>query len=301
MSMQFDEIKTYTGVPLQLALNQMQQVLPPQAYTKVSGAGADLTDISPAYLNEKVTEIFGPCGIGWFYQIERDHQRISLVERAYSGGGGTYETWEASVDMLQLFYRFYDGEGNLNVSEAIISNGYSDNKNRGYALRGAITNAIGAGFAKLLWQLPVYKGIVDHKNAHQHEVGSIPVAAADGRSGSSRTTTRSAQKSTASQKAKTKRKTATRAKASAKAKVASKQPAEAEAHMEDALYAAEDYVIPEDHIIKKHRGYRMGGPKDDAPGLTPEAIAYYATNWKPSPDDEVGQTIVKYAGMLTAV
>ena len=55
--------------------------------------------------------------------------------------------------------------GHTLISEPITATGGNDNEVEAYAVRGALTNALGAAFAKLTWQLPVYKGQLSHRNA----------------------------------------------------------------------------------------------------------------------------------------
>ena len=172
--MNYSKIKTLTGVPLTDALREMQAVLPPAAYKSVPGAGVDLTDTDPAYLTEKVTELFGACGIGWWYVVNPEFIHVHTVDRQKSGGRGSYQTWEATIAQLRLYYAYHEEGGLVKESRAIIANGGSDNKNRVFAERGALTNALGAAWAKLLWQLPIYKGIVSHKNAASFKVGEVP-------------------------------------------------------------------------------------------------------------------------------
>ena len=62
-------------------------------------------------------------------------------------------------------YRLLDATGQPLISEPITATGGNDNEVESYAVRGALTNAIGAAFAKLTWQLPVYKGQLSHRNA----------------------------------------------------------------------------------------------------------------------------------------
>lgn len=154
--------KTLTGLTLGEAINRMAEILPPAAYKKVPGA-ADLTDIDPAHLTETATKVFGPCGIGWAFHYDPANLEVRWVERT-KRSGDVYETYEAELKQLTLRYA-YVADDTVRWSEPIPANGGVDNENRGYAERGSLTNAIGAAFAKLCWQLLVYKGVVDHTNA----------------------------------------------------------------------------------------------------------------------------------------
>lgn len=67
----------------------------PDNAQKTIGAGRlkGMTDINPMWRIQKLTEIFGPCGIGWWYRI--------LNERLEPGAGGEVA---AFVD-IELYYR----------------------------------------------------------------------------------------------------------------------------------------------------------------------------------------------------
>ncbi len=155
--------KTLTGLPLGQAITKLAEVLPPEAYKKVPGA-ADLTDIDPAYLTETVTRVLGPCGLGWSFSYNPADLEVRFTERI-TRKGDTYAVYEATLARLDLRYCCLDGENRPTWSEPILANGGSDNEQKGFAVRGALTNAIGAAFAKLCWQILVYKGIVSHENA----------------------------------------------------------------------------------------------------------------------------------------
>ncbi len=155
--------KTLTGMTLGQAITKLAEVLPPDAYKKVPGA-ADLTDIDPAYLTETVTRVFGPCGLGWTFTYNPADLEVRYVERT-TRRGDAYAVYEATLARLDLRYCCLNGEDRPTWSESILANGGSDNEQKGFAVRGALTNAIGAAFAKLCWQILVYKGIVSHDNA----------------------------------------------------------------------------------------------------------------------------------------
>lgn len=154
---------TLTGLTLGQAITKLAEVLPPEAYKKVPGA-ADLTDIDPAYLTETVTKVFGPCGLGWSFSYNPDDLEVRYAERT-TRKGDTYSVYEATLARLDLRFCCLDGEKRPTWSEPILANGGSDNEQKGFAVRGALTNAIGAAFSKLCWQILVYKGIVSHDNA----------------------------------------------------------------------------------------------------------------------------------------
>jgi hypothetical protein len=158
-----DNWKTLTGMSLTDAMAKLREVLIPEAYKAVPGAG-DFTDIDPSYLTKVSTDVFGICGIGWGYTY--DIEAITVDKDVRTSSSGRERTvYMAGLNRLDVWFAYVDDDGNIRMSATIPTSGGSENENRGYAVRGAITNAIGAAFAKLTWQLYVYMGMVDHKNA----------------------------------------------------------------------------------------------------------------------------------------
>jgi hypothetical protein len=157
------EIRTLSGFTMKAALAKMQEVLPQDAYKKVPGA-ANLTDISPAYRAEVVSEVFGMCGIGWWFEFSIAAGDIEYIEK--KGSNGPYFRWKVLIKDFKLFYSYVIGDQQY-VSAPIPATGENENAERGYAIKGAITTCQGAAFSHLLWQLSVYKNNLDHRNAGQ--------------------------------------------------------------------------------------------------------------------------------------
>ena len=159
----FTTAKTVTGFTLEQVVAELQKPLPAAAYKPVPGA-SDLTDIDPAYLTEVATKVFGPIGFGWWYDYAPTDLTVSAEVRT-AKSGREYTVFTASLHKLIVRYRLIDATSNTLISEPITATGGNDNEVESYAVRGALTNAIGAAFAKLTWQLPVYKGQLSHRNA----------------------------------------------------------------------------------------------------------------------------------------
>ena len=159
----FTTAKTVTGFTLEQVVAELQKPLPAAAYKPVPGA-SDLTDIDPAYLTEVATKVFGPIGFGWWYDYAPTDLTVSAEVRT-AKSGREYTVFTASLHKLIVRYRLIDASGTTLISEPITATGGNDNEVESYAVRGALTNAIGAAFAKLTWQLPVYKGQLSHRNA----------------------------------------------------------------------------------------------------------------------------------------
>jgi len=155
--------KTVNGFTLPQVIAELQKPLPASAYKPVPGA-TDLTDIDPAYLTEVATQVFGPIGFGWWYDYQPSDLSVT-VEARTAKSGREYTVYTASLHKLIVRYRLLDAAGHTLISEPITATGGNDNEVESYAVRGALTNALGAAFAKLTWQLPVYKGQLSHRNA----------------------------------------------------------------------------------------------------------------------------------------
>ena len=74
MEFDFTTAQTVTGFTLAQVVAEMQKPLPASAYKPVPGA-TDLTDIDPAYLTEVATKVFGPIGLGWWYDFRSGDSR----------------------------------------------------------------------------------------------------------------------------------------------------------------------------------------------------------------------------------
>lgn len=158
----FNTAVTLTGFKPDDALRKMQSVLPASAYKKIDGVAMDLTDVDPAYLTEYANLVFGMVGMGWWYDFD---EPIVSAEVRVNKFKQEYTIYTVTIKKFKLFYRLIDSQGNDLVSAPIFASGEAENQKQGWAIRGAITNAINAAFSKLEWQMPVYKNEVTHKNA----------------------------------------------------------------------------------------------------------------------------------------
>jgi hypothetical protein len=112
------------------------------------------SDINPQWRYERLTEVFGPCGIGWKYSIDK-----LWIER--------YDNGEiASFANVTLFVKYDD-----QWSEGIPANGGSmfvTNESRGpyvsdECYKMAITDALGTGAKMIGVASDVYQGLSDSK------------------------------------------------------------------------------------------------------------------------------------------
>jgi hypothetical protein len=165
-----DNIQSYTtltGLKLAQVAEKLDAELPKDAYTAVPGA-AGLTDIDPGYMRKVLTEIFGMCGIGWGYSYEPNDLVVTVEERT-NKENKKRRVHVASLKRLCLWYKL-NGTGVVHICNVYASGG-SDNDVEGYAMSGAITNAIGKAVSNLGFQESVYLGKRSHTT-----VGKKPAA-----------------------------------------------------------------------------------------------------------------------------
>jgi hypothetical protein len=158
---QMDNIQSYTtltGLTLAQVAEKLDTELPKDAYTAVPGA-AGLTDIDPNYMRKVLNETFGMCGIGWGYSYEPGDLIVAVEERKIKAGG-VRRVHVASLKRLRLWYKL-NGPAAIHICDVYASGG-SDNDVEGYAMSGAITNAIGKAVSNLGFQESVYLGKRSH-------------------------------------------------------------------------------------------------------------------------------------------
>ena len=149
MPVNLDEITTLTGMKIVDAITKLNERLEDKAYKEIPMGKFKLTDISPAYLIEKLTEIFGPCGIGWMYSFDKDDINCSVVS----------EQWQSTVIGFQFYYTVvWNGEAHK-VGPVLSTGGNRSPRNIEHALKGSVTNALGNAAHRLGWQVDVYKGL----------------------------------------------------------------------------------------------------------------------------------------------
>ncbi len=151
--------KTFTGLTLEEAIVRLDEQLPPSAYKPVPG-GADLTDIDPNYMRLVLNEVFGMCGYGWGYEYDPDTIR-SRTDIRTNKNGKEYTVIIVTLSFLKFWYKLVTDEGVVTCE--IPATGSSENSNDAYALKGALTNAIGNAVSNIGFQQSVYLGQRDHR------------------------------------------------------------------------------------------------------------------------------------------
>ncbi len=247
-----DNIQSYTtltGLTLAQVAERLDAELPKDAYTAVPG-GAGLTDIDPGYMRKVLTEVFGMCGIGWGYSYE-PNDLVVMVEERTNKENKKRRVHVASLKRLCLWYKL-NGTGVVHICNVYASGG-SDNDVEGYAMSGAITNAIGKAVSNLGFQESVYLGKRSHTT-----VGKKPAAQSKPAA--------TASKSAASKPAPTPK---------VEAKAGSDEIVDDPAQQVASVGKTAPFIIP--------TGNRKGQVLDDQPL---DVIAWYANSLKPANDDQ---------------
>jgi hypothetical protein len=148
-----DGYVTLAGLKLSDALAKLDEKLDPKAYKKVNIGGKQLTDISPAYSLEVISNLFGPLGIGWGYTVE------SETTHDHSTSGGKH--YKGYTLFGTIWYLVDDGSG-THVRVEWPSYGGNSNAGSGadehFSAQGAVTNLIGKGWSMQGFQRTIYKG-----------------------------------------------------------------------------------------------------------------------------------------------
>lgn len=155
-----DNFKTLTGLTLAEVATRLDAELPKDAYKAVPGA-ADLTDIDPNYMRKVFNEVFGMCGVGWGYRYDA-HDLHTEIENRPRSSGGTRKVHLATLLHLTFWYKLTEGQG-VETRCEIEASGGSENDVEAYAMKGAITNALGNASSNIGFQESVYLGLRSHK------------------------------------------------------------------------------------------------------------------------------------------
>jgi hypothetical protein len=151
---EYNALKTLTGMGIADLPARLDDELPPEAYKPVPG-GADLTDIDPNHMTRVLNQVFGLCGIGWGYEFDPQQVELHFADKNAM----------AAVRSLTFWFKLVDEQGGAQTF-SIPSTGGSDNRTAAYALKGAITSAIGQAASKIGFQESVYLGKRDHRTVN---------------------------------------------------------------------------------------------------------------------------------------
>jgi hypothetical protein len=172
-------LKTLTGLTVAEMYAELDKQLPPEAYKSIAGThgkdGNELTDIDPNYATEVVNQVFGPCGFGWGYAYNPSDLTLTVENRQRSNGSGTRRVCLAVLTKLSVWYKLVKPDKSEVLCQ-VDAGGASDNDDEAYAMKGAITYAIGNALSKIGWQKSVYLGKRSHKTVRASAPGNKPAA-----------------------------------------------------------------------------------------------------------------------------
>ena len=150
-------LRTLTGFSLEQLIAEFDKELPADAYKPVPG-GANLTDIDPGYMKRVLNQVFGTCSMGWGYTY--DPANLTVEAGMKKGNKGDYPAVFATLSHLTFWYKMVGGDQVHTFT--IDASGGSDNGVAAYAMKGAITNAIGNAVSQMGFQESVYLGMRSH-------------------------------------------------------------------------------------------------------------------------------------------
>lgn len=147
-------LQTFTGIPAaEIPARLAEPFDDPKAYKGIPG-GADLTDINTGHMLERITQVFGPKGLGWNFQFNKDDLEVVHPDEKRVMARLRYAVFQ---------FTLFGADGQPHTFE-IGTSGANTNLLE-YAEEGARTSALGSAVKGLCFQLPVYKGQLDHHNA----------------------------------------------------------------------------------------------------------------------------------------
>jgi len=160
-------LKSFNEVELWAALDEK---FPPQAYEEDSRGSRTYVGVSVQYVVERMTQVFGPCGVGWKFSII-DWRINEMVQEGRSQR-------EAQV-LLEVSY-----ETGTGWSEPIPSFGASQVSGNGVgdALKGATADALKKALSFLGLAMHVYRG-EGREAMGGREVGGVSSREADASDG----------------------------------------------------------------------------------------------------------------------
>ena len=165
------QYKTFFGLSLQELAQELDKELPAEAYTAVPG-GANLTDIDPGYMKKELNHLFGLCGVFWGLSYEATDLVTSYETRSRSSGGSR-SVFVAALKKAVFWFTLF-GEDGTSTRFEIPASGGSENDVASYAMKGALTNALGNAVSNIGWQESVYLGQRSHKTVGRKKPAPAP-------------------------------------------------------------------------------------------------------------------------------
>lgn len=162
-------MRTLNGYDINSLPIILDQVLPASAYKKIPAGGLDLTDVDANWQKRVFNKIFGMYGIGWGFSFDKQDIDIRFEE------GKNRDVPYVRI-VGKFWYAYSDKSGKIHHATFDVT-GANNNQtgNEGYALKGAITNAIGFAGSMLGWQESIYLGARSHSNINGFAPGKFEV------------------------------------------------------------------------------------------------------------------------------
>lgn len=159
---------TVTGKSLDEVRKLLDAPLPEEAYKKIGGTAMDLTDISPAWTRRALTSIFGLYGFGW--GMNHDGADVELTFETKANGKTAADV---ALKRAKFWYVLLNAKGEPQVfSFTCTGSGRNEQGNGGWALKGAMTNALSTAASFIGFQESVYMG----KRSHHDTTAKAPVS-----------------------------------------------------------------------------------------------------------------------------
>lgn len=152
-------MKTLNGYPVNELTTILDQPLPRTAYKKIPAGALNLTDIDAGWQRRAFNKVFGLYGIGWGFDFNREDMDLRHEANAK----------DKVLPFVRVYgkfwYAYVDKDGQVcRAVFPVTGANSSQSGNEAYALKGAITNAIGFGASMIGWQESVYLGARSHDN-----------------------------------------------------------------------------------------------------------------------------------------
>lgn len=164
-----NNLKTFAGLTLEDAFAQLDAQLESAAYKEIRGGKGQslgLTDIVPAYLPFTLNKLFGPIGIGWGFSVDDQNTKAFEVEK---NDGSTRTEYTSSAKVTVWYNGFDDMFAAQKFVLAERVPGGSSNSTLEWAMKGAVTNALGTAWFFAGWQISVYMDKRGHNNLKDEE------------------------------------------------------------------------------------------------------------------------------------
>lgn len=142
--------------------DQVQKTDPSFTKEFVGPEGKMFTAINSAYLARKATEVFGPCGIGWGFDVE-DEKYVSGYPLGIDKDGNSLGNSVVHVIRLKLWYMLGDKRGEVTQfgQTTFVGNGSTGLYHDEDAPKKSITDAISKCLSLLGFSSDVHLGLWD--------------------------------------------------------------------------------------------------------------------------------------------